>query len=279
MRSNFNLITALQYHEGHWHRDTAGIYRVAEAFYTKLFTSESTGDPIDVTQLDTRTFSRDMVTLLEPNFSEEEVKKCPYFMAGTKAPSPDGMSAIFFQHYWDTVKDDLVNMVLRFLNNGIFLKKFNFTHITLIRKIERPISMGQFRPIALCNTVVKVISKALAIRLKTFLPYVISETQSAFVPNRLITDNILLVYEAHHVIMNKKPRREGFMSIKLDMLKAYDRVELSFLKDTLIHMDFGAKWVSLIMLYVESVTYSLLIKGDQVGHIKPGRGLRQEDPL
>ncbi|GAA0152320.1 hypothetical protein LIER_10831 [Lithospermum erythrorhizon] len=80
--------------------------------------------------------------------------------------------------------------------------------------------MGQFRLIALCNTVVKVISKALAIRLKTCLPYVISETQNAFVPNHLITDNILLAYEGHHVIKNKKSGRDGFMSIKLDMLKA-----------------------------------------------------------
>ncbi|GAA0170634.1 hypothetical protein LIER_24857 [Lithospermum erythrorhizon] len=158
-------------------------------------------------------------------FPKEEVKKCLFSMVGTKAPGLDRMSAIFFQHYWDTVKDDLVNMVLLFLNNGIFLKKFNFTHITLIPKVERPISMGQFRPIALCNTVVKVISKALAIRLKNFLPYVISETQSAFVPNRLIMNNILLAYEAHHVIKNKKSDRDGFMSIKLEMLEAYDRVE------------------------------------------------------
>ncbi|GAA0146663.1 hypothetical protein LIER_06562 [Lithospermum erythrorhizon] len=78
------------------------------------------------------------------------------------------------------------------------------------------------RPIALYNTVAKVISKALAIRLKRILSYVISDTQSAFIPNRLITDNILMAYEAHHIIKSKKTGKEGFMSIKLDMLKAYD---------------------------------------------------------
>ncbi|GAA0161361.1 hypothetical protein LIER_17693 [Lithospermum erythrorhizon] len=125
--------------------------------------------------------------------------------------------------------------------------------------------MGQFRPIDLCNTVVKVISKALARRLKNFLPYVICETQSAFIPNHFITDNILLAYEAHHVIKNKKTGRDGFMSIKLDMFKAYDRVEWSFMKAMLIHLGFGANWVSLIVSYVEFVTYSLLINGEQVG--------------
>ncbi|GAA0153626.1 hypothetical protein LIER_11820 [Lithospermum erythrorhizon] len=139
--------------------------------------------------------------------------------------------------------------------------------------------MSQFRPIAMCNTIAKIISKTLEIRLKKFLPYVISDTQSAFIPNRLITDNILLAFEAHHIIKKKKSGREGYMSIKLDMLKAYDRIEWTFLKTMLIQLRFSAKWVSLILFYVESVTYSLFVNGSQVAYIKPGRELQQGDPL
>ncbi|GAA0185726.1 hypothetical protein LIER_33014 [Lithospermum erythrorhizon] len=146
-------------------------------------------------------------------------------MAGSKSPGPDGMPAKFFQHYWNTVGDTLCNMVLSFLNDGHFLKKLNFTFITLIPKVENPISMSQFWPIVLCNTTAKVIAKVLALRLKKFLPNVISDSQSAFVPNRLITDNILLDYEAHHLIKHRKHGNQGLMSIKLDMLKAYDRIE------------------------------------------------------
>ncbi|GAA0152656.1 hypothetical protein LIER_11081 [Lithospermum erythrorhizon] len=89
--------------------------------------------------------------------------------------------------------------------------------------------MAQFRPISLCNTIAQIISKTLALRLKRYLPIVILESQSAFVPNRLITNNILLAYEAHHVLKSKKSGKEGFMSIKLDMLKAYGRIEWNFL--------------------------------------------------
>ncbi|GAA0138786.1 hypothetical protein LIER_00466 [Lithospermum erythrorhizon] len=85
--------------------------------------------------------------------------------------------------------------------------------------------MTNFRPIALCNTVAKVIAKALAMRLKNVLPTIILETQSAFVSNRLITDNVLLSYELHHFIKHKKTGKDDFMSIKLDMMKAYDRIE------------------------------------------------------
>ncbi|GAA0166759.1 hypothetical protein LIER_21844 [Lithospermum erythrorhizon] len=89
--------------------------------------------------------------------------------------------------------------------------------------------MTQCGPIALCNTVVKVISKMLGRRLKTILPSIISESQSAFVSNRVITDNVLLVYETHHFIKHKKMGNSGIMSIKLNKLKAYDRIECSFL--------------------------------------------------
>ncbi|GAA0186799.1 hypothetical protein LIER_34087 [Lithospermum erythrorhizon] len=94
--------------------------------------------------------------------------------------------------------------------------------------------------------------------------------QSTFMPDRLITDNILLAYEAHHVLKHKKSGRQDFMSIKLDMLKAYDRIEWSFLRAMLTLVGFSLKWVQLIMDYVELVTYSLLINGEQVGYIRPG---------
>ncbi|GAA0156677.1 hypothetical protein LIER_38320 [Lithospermum erythrorhizon] len=84
--------------------------------------------------------------------------------------------------------------------------------------------MTQFRPIALCNTVAKVIAKVLAMRLKNVLPTIISETRSTFVSNKLIMDNVLFSYELYHFIKHKKTGSVGYMSIKLDM-KAYDRIE------------------------------------------------------
>lgn len=123
--------------------------------------------------------------------------------------------------------DDLTDEVLHAINNADIPEGWNDTTIVMIPKVENPDKVAQFRPISLCNVVYKIISKVLSCRLKVILPDIISHHQSAFVPGRLITDNILLAYECIHT-MKKKKGKSGLCAVKLDMHKAYDRVEWGF---------------------------------------------------
>jgi hypothetical protein len=88
---------------------------------------------------------------------------------------------------------------------------------------------------------------------------VISQNQSAFLPRRLITDNILAAYETLHTMHTRLWSKVGFMGIKLDMSKVYDRVEWEFLDAVMEKMGFSDRWRILIMACVRTVTYSVVV--------------------
>jgi hypothetical protein len=119
----------------------------------------------------------------------------------------------------------------------------------------------------------------LANRLKVVLPYIISFTQSAFILGRLITDNILVAFETLHSMLTRMWSKTRFIGFKLDMSKAYDRVEWVFLEAVMRRLGFTKRWIHLIMGCVRSVSYSIIINGCLVGDIRPSRGIRQGDPI
>jgi hypothetical protein len=152
----------------------------------------------------------------------------------------------------------------------------NATFLTLIPKEERVTNPKNFRPIALCNVIYKIISKVIALRLKPILPFIISKEQSGYVEGRKIMDNVILV---HEIIHSLKSTHTPGMLLKLDLSKAFDRLSWHYMKALLEAFNFSKEWISWIMNLISSTFFSILVNGVPSQPFSPTRGIRQGDPL
>ncbi|XP_059639251.1 uncharacterized protein LOC132281568 [Cornus florida] len=178
--------------------------------------------------------------------------KCFFSLKNNKSPGPDGYNAYFYKKAWSVIGEDTTKAIKEFFSIGHLLKEINVTYLALIPKVQNPNCMRDFRPIACCNTIYKVISKLLANKLKPVLLYLLDKCQIAFIKDKRLKDSVLLAQElmkGYHISSNS-PR----CTLKVDLRKAYDTIRA----------------------YITSPGFSVSINGELHGFFKGTRGLRQE---
>ncbi|GJU43581.1 auxin efflux carrier [Tanacetum coccineum] len=199
--------------------------------YESFLGQEGITSPLNTNNLFDKVLSSNMVDDMILNVSDKEIKDALFSMGNDKSPGPDGFTAAFFKEAWEIVGHNVINAVKEFFTNGKLLKELNHTYIALIPKVQIPMKVTDYRPISCYNVILKCISKIIANHIKNSLKVIISPNQSAFVPDRSITDNILLTHELmHNYHLDRGDPRCAF---KVDIQKAYDTVDWDFLKAAL----------------------------------------------
>ncbi|KAJ9547610.1 hypothetical protein OSB04_020153 [Centaurea solstitialis] len=186
-------------------------------------------------------------SFLEAPFTLEEIKLVVWSCGEDKAPGPDGLTFKFIKHFWDTLNEDILNMVCNFERNGAISQGCNSSFISLFPKVDDPLSLRYFRLISLIGCTYKIISKLLAIRLK-------------------------------QVVNKAKRYKFKTLLFKVD-LKAFYCLSWTYLDSIMEQMNFGDTWRSWICGCLRSARASVLVNGSATNEFPLSRGVCQGDPL
>ncbi|XP_019167626.1 PREDICTED: uncharacterized protein LOC109163328 [Ipomoea nil] len=199
-------------------------------------------------------------------------------MTPCKALGPNGFTAGFYQKAWSIVGGSLLKLVQKFFEDGFLPEGTNDTFISPIPKVDNLEVVKQFRPIGLCNVHYKLITKSMTSRMKNISRKLVGQNQTSFVPGRSITENILVYQEVLHSMRTRRGNL-GWLIMKIDLEKAYDRLSWSFIYDTLNDIGFNHAWRRNINECISTSRLSVLWNGQHTEWFRPGRGIRQGDPL
>jgi len=227
MRKAKNAISGLRENEGVLQTSLDGITDVVTNFYGHLFSSSHPRDFAEVLDCVTPCVTETMNNTFCAPDTREEVDYALKQMHLYQAPVPDEMNPFLFQRFWDIIGNYITTAVISILNGHAIPPKLNHTFVAFIPKKTKSDLISDFYPISLCNVIYKLITKVISNRLKPLLPFIISDTQRAFVHRPLISDNILIAFGVLHAMHGDNATMNS-MAIKLDMSKAFDRIEWPF---------------------------------------------------
>ena len=174
-RRRRNRILALKNYDNCWIHDTEALKAMVQDFFVNLY-CEPSANTVFIVHGGYPSIEVNDWDFIYHELTPEEIKDTLFNMGSLKAPSPDGLHALFYQSQWEVVGNSICELVFSIFKDPLLIGSINQTFISLIPKVEKPKHVKQFRPIGLCNVIYKVVTKLLANRLKRIMAKVIAPT-------------------------------------------------------------------------------------------------------
>ena len=197
IRRKQNSIDAIKDEGDSWLTCKKEIRRHIVEQFSQRFTEELVDFPPDLENLIMPSISAEDNADLCQIPTTQEIKDTIFSMGNQKALGPDGLPTLFYKKYWNVVGSSVTEAIQSIFKSGKILKEVNNSLLVLIPK-NNCLSVNHYRPISLCNTVYKAISKIMVYKLRPLLERLVSPCQSTFVPGRWIVENQLIVHELLH---------------------------------------------------------------------------------
>ena len=274
-----NTITQLKINDMDVIQSDKEILHECENFYKNLYSSKMqlNNSSKDFFPQARQVLSNENLYFCEGPLKSKECLEALKSMASEKSPGTDGLPSEFYKVFWEEIEESLTSALNFSFEIGQLPISQRRGIIKLIPKKDAdPNLIKNWRPLTLLNCDYKIASKAIANRIKTVLPELISDDQSGFIKNRCISDNIRTLDSVIQYTANKNI--PGLL-LFLDFEKAFDTLEWSFIEKSLQHFGFGpslSKWVRLFYCKTESC---ILNNGWTSNFFELSRGVRQGCPL
>ena len=269
----------LEDHDGILVENEASLKEMGKDFFANIYKDEgstSLDQQLKVISLFPRFIPSEQSSLLSKPVSLHEIELALKAFKKDRSPGPDGWPVEFYLHFFDLLSPILLKVIDQTRVSGFVPPSLNSTFLALIPKKDKPRTFADFRPISLCNLLYKLIAKIIAGRLKPFLDLGISREQFVFLKDRQISEPIGIVQEVLHSI---KTKNLCAFILKLDLTKAFDRVDWSYVRLILIQIGIPLLTVNWIMACITSVNFAVLVNGTPSPFFTASRGIRQGYPL
>ena len=263
--------------------DPFDILSEQQRFYQELHTSrnknENNSQMIEsfLKDLNIPKLSQEQKVSCEGKITSEECALLLESFEDNKSPGNDGIPIEFYRKFWPLISDPFIQCTNECFEKGEMSCSQKQAVITLIEKKGKDRSfLENWRPISLVNVDAKIMSKAIATRIKNVLPNIIHHNQTGFIKDRYIGETVRSIFDIMDFTVEENI--PGLM-IFIDFQKAFDSLEWNFLQSCLESFNFGPNFIRWVMTIYNNIQSCVINNGIASNYFTLLRGVRQGDPL